>query len=335
VCANHSRAYSTRGLASLARRSLLLARGASRGGAAAHDVPCNNKLGSKAGDLRWSSHSDGGPGGMDGPRAPLDRGAAVLRLEGSHPGRDTRRRTPTSPVPHREGTKEGGKRKMAAVVLTLGRRCSRGRLEGRRWRGEGVLGDVDDHGGVVVPSPGPAPSPSQTTFSPLLVTAVADSGLGASAALRWAALLLGLTQRRCPLLPPFHGVHIGEEERENPNGGWWLGRSGRSLPLPLKPGAANIGAKAPICPGLDQPGGRGGTCSLCASSDAGARDAGAKGETPPRGRVRFACVRAPAPRRAGQPGGESVPCRARGCCAGHLVRRGSEAREERLRMGMS
>jgi hypothetical protein len=62
----------------------------------------------KAGDLRWSSHSDGGPGGMDGPRAPLDRGVIVLRLEGSHLGRDTRRRTPTPPVPHREGTKEGG-----------------------------------------------------------------------------------------------------------------------------------------------------------------------------------------------------------------------------------
>jgi hypothetical protein len=78
-----------RNLTSLARRSLLVARGAYRGGAAAHDISCNNKLGSKAGDLRWSSHGDGGPEGMDGPRAPHDRGAAVLRLEGSHPGKDT------------------------------------------------------------------------------------------------------------------------------------------------------------------------------------------------------------------------------------------------------
>jgi hypothetical protein len=65
---------------------------------------------------------------MDGLRVPHDRRAAVLRLEGSHPGKVTRRRTPTPPVQHREETKEGGKRKMAAVVLTLGRRCSRGRL---------------------------------------------------------------------------------------------------------------------------------------------------------------------------------------------------------------
>jgi hypothetical protein len=65
---------------------------------------------------------------MDGPRAPHGRGAAVLRLEGSHPGKVTRRRTPTPSVRHREETKGGGKRKMAAAVLTLGRRCSRGRL---------------------------------------------------------------------------------------------------------------------------------------------------------------------------------------------------------------
>jgi hypothetical protein len=78
-----------RSLTSLARHSLLVARGAYRGGAAAHAISCNNKLSSKAGDLRWSSHGDGGPEGMDGPRAPHDRGVAVLRLEGSHPGKDT------------------------------------------------------------------------------------------------------------------------------------------------------------------------------------------------------------------------------------------------------
>jgi hypothetical protein len=96
-------------------------------------------------------------------------------------------------VPHREETKEGGKRKMVVVVLTLGRWCSHGRLEGRRWRGEGVLGDVDVHGGVDVPAPCPAPPPAQTTSSPLLVTAVADSGLGASAALQCTTFLLGST----------------------------------------------------------------------------------------------------------------------------------------------
>jgi hypothetical protein len=90
---------------------------------------------------------------------------------------------------------------MAEVVLTLGRWCSRGRLEGRRWRGEGVLGDVDVHGGVDVPAPGPAPPPAQTASSPLLVMAVADSSLGVSAALRCAAFLLGST-RACARAGP-------------------------------------------------------------------------------------------------------------------------------------
>jgi hypothetical protein len=55
---------------------------------------------------------------------------------------------------------------------------------------------VDVHGGVDVPAPSPAPPPAQTASSPLLVTAVANSGLGASAALRCAVFLLGSTQRR-------------------------------------------------------------------------------------------------------------------------------------------
>jgi hypothetical protein len=119
---------------------------------------------------------------------------------------------------------------MATVVLTLGRWCSRGRLEGRRWRGEGVLGDVDNHSGVVVPAPGPAPSPAQTAFSPLHVMAVADSGLGPSAALQCVAFLLGSTQRRRPLLPPSHSVLTGEEEMENPNEVGGLGVQVAALP---------------------------------------------------------------------------------------------------------
>jgi hypothetical protein len=61
---------------------------------------------------------------------------------------------------------------------------------------------VDVHGGVDVPAPRPAPPPAQTTSSPLLVTVVADSGLGASAALRCATLLLGSTQRWCAFSLP-------------------------------------------------------------------------------------------------------------------------------------
>jgi hypothetical protein len=195
----------------------------------AHDVPCNNKLGSKGGVLRWSSHGDGGPEGMDGPRAPHDRGAAVLRLEGSHPGKDTRRRTPTPLVPHKGETKEGEKRKMAAVVLTLGRWCSRGRLEGGRWHGEGVLGDVDIHDGVDVPAPGPAPPQVQMASSPLLVTAVADSSLGVSAALRCAGFLLGSTQRRRAFSLPLTACSLVKKGK-TPMGVGGLGARVAALP---------------------------------------------------------------------------------------------------------
>jgi hypothetical protein len=65
----------------------------------------HNALGSMASDHRWSSHGDSGPGGMGGPRAPHKRDAAVLRLEGQHPGMDTLRRTPTLPVLNREELK--------------------------------------------------------------------------------------------------------------------------------------------------------------------------------------------------------------------------------------
>jgi hypothetical protein len=54
---------------------------------------------------------------------------------------------------------------MAVVVLTLGRWCSRGRLDGGRWRGGGVLGDVGIHGGVDVPALDPAPPQAQTASS--------------------------------------------------------------------------------------------------------------------------------------------------------------------------
>jgi hypothetical protein len=137
-----------------------------RSGSAQH--PLHSALGSKAGDHRWSSHGDSGPGDMDGPRAPHNRGAAVLRLEGRQPGKDTQRRTPTPPVPNREEIKEGGKRKRAAVMLTSGRRCSRGRLEDGRWHGEGVHGEVGVLGSVDVPAPVRLPLPTRTASSPSL-----------------------------------------------------------------------------------------------------------------------------------------------------------------------
>jgi hypothetical protein len=135
-----------------------------RSGGAQHLL--HSVLGSKASDHRWSSHGDGGPGGMGGPRAPHEHGATVLRLEGQHPGMDTRRRTPTPPVPNREEIKEGGKRKVAAVMLMSRRRCSRSRLEDGRWRGERVCGEVGIPGGVDVPAPVRLPLPTRTASSP-------------------------------------------------------------------------------------------------------------------------------------------------------------------------
>jgi hypothetical protein len=158
--------------------------------------PLHSALGSKAGDHRWSSHSDRGPGGMDGPRAPLNRGAAVLRLEGRQPGKKTRRRTPTPPVPNREEIKEGGKRKRAAVMLTSGRRCSRGRLEDGRWRGEGIHGDVGVLGGVDVLTPVRLLLPTRTASSPSLERRLKSSSLVRRRRPGASAPSLGSTRRR-------------------------------------------------------------------------------------------------------------------------------------------
>jgi hypothetical protein len=69
----------------------------------------HDTLGTKAGNHKWSSHGVGGPGGMSGPRAPHERDAAVLRLDGRQPGKETRRRTPTPLAQNRAESKEGGK----------------------------------------------------------------------------------------------------------------------------------------------------------------------------------------------------------------------------------
>jgi hypothetical protein len=116
-------------------------------------------------------------------------------------------------VPDREEIKEGGKRKMDAVVLTLGRWCSRGRLEGGRWHGEGVLGGVGVHGGVDVPAPVRLLLPTRTASSPLLVAAVVVVVLGASTAFRCGRAFPWLDAAAARLLPPSHGTLSGEEEK--------------------------------------------------------------------------------------------------------------------------
>jgi hypothetical protein len=294
----------------------------------------HSALGSKAGDHRWSSHGDGGPGGMDGPRAPLNRGATVLRLEGRQPGKDTRRRTPTSLVPDREDIKEGGKRKMAAVVLTLGRWCSRGRLEDGRWHGEGIHGGVGVHGGVDVLAPVRLLLPTRAASSPLLVAAVVVVVLGAPTASRCGRAFPRLDAAAARLLPSSLSAW-SLVKKGKPQWGWWLGRSGCGLALPLKPGAVDVGAKAPNCPGSDRPGGRGSACSLRISQDAGARDVGAKEEVPCRARFDSrACAHRLLGVRVSGRGARPIS-RARGCGAGRPVRphprRGGE--KDRRRKG--
>jgi hypothetical protein len=233
----------------------------------------HSALGSMASEHRWSSHGDGGPGGMGGPRAPHERDAAVLRLEGQHPGMDTRRRTPTPPVLSREELKEEGKRKVAAVMLTSGRRCSRSRLEDGRWRGE-----VDVPGDVDVPAPVRLPPPTRTASSPSHERRLKTSSLACRRRPGASAPSPGSTRRRrvCSLsLTVWPLVKEGK-----PQWGSWLVRSGCSLTLPLNPGVAAVWAKAPICPGLDRPGGQGGAGFPRARQAVGRGAKGGKSEIP-------------------------------------------------------
>jgi hypothetical protein len=154
---------------------------------------------------------------MGGPRAPQGRGAAVLRLDGSHQAR-----TPDG-VPQRrrfntEKKSRRGRGEEDWAALTSGRRCRRGRL--------GVDGGVAQA------------FPAATRLSLLrsgsflntdgLLSFPCDNGRGlrpwlVGGVLVLDLLLLGSTQRRRPLLPPSHGALTGEEERENPKGVGGLG----------------------------------------------------------------------------------------------------------------
>jgi hypothetical protein len=248
------------------------------------------------------------------------RDAAILWLEGQHPGMDMRRRTPTPLVLNREELKEGGKRKVAAVMLTSGWRCSRSRLEDGRWRGEvGVPGDVD------VPAPVRLPLLTRTASSPSHERQLKTSSLACRRRPVASAPSPGSTWRRrvCSLsLTAWPPVKEGK-----PQWGWWLVRSGCGLTLPLNPGAATVWAKAPICPGLDQPGGQGGAGFPRARQAAGARREGGKSEIPAPSQVGSVRTHAPIPRRAGPLSGARVPSRARvaarvAWCAASMAGRG-------------
>jgi hypothetical protein len=85
--------------------------------------------GTKAGEHKGSSHGDGELGGMTSPRALTRRGAAGVWLDGQHTGKI---RVPTVCLdvanPALESNQGGREEEDGRGVLTLGRRCSCGRL---------------------------------------------------------------------------------------------------------------------------------------------------------------------------------------------------------------
>jgi hypothetical protein len=138
--------------------------GAPRGDMAAHSIH------------RWSSRGVGGPGGMSGPRAPHERNAAVLRLEGQHLGKATRRRTPTPSALNRAEIKEGGKGKRlrwcsrwGGGVAVAGSRTAMARRSRRSRR-------------RTVPCSGPAPFSDANGLLSFPRAAVEGDVLGGSAA---------------------------------------------------------------------------------------------------------------------------------------------------------
>jgi hypothetical protein len=156
-----------------ARRGYLETRGAARDGAAAHHVPCKECHGLTAGSHTNSSHGYGGAQGHEWPRrltpsrcgsptarrpaTKQDHAAALLNAAGSTKSRD-----------------QGGEEvKKAAAAVTLGRRCSRGRL--------GVevhVSEVGVHGGGASSAPALEHgrlSPSGTT-APILAAPAPDHG---------------------------------------------------------------------------------------------------------------------------------------------------------------
>jgi hypothetical protein len=123
-------------------RSSGVQRRSTRRGGGASTVPCTSIHGSTAGSHTSSSHGDGGTQGHEWPRSsfPSRCGSSVARRpahgQGNHGDASRRRRSITGKRPR------GRKGKGDAFVLTMGRRCSRGRL------GEEVhVGEVGVHGG--------------------------------------------------------------------------------------------------------------------------------------------------------------------------------------------
>jgi hypothetical protein len=121
----------------------LVSRGAARGGAAVHPpFPAQQSTARRPVPTQVPRTATAAHKGMSGPGAPSRRGAAVLQRERQHTGRVILATRLNVVGASQERDQVGGKERAAAVVLTMGRQCSRGRLDE-----EVHVGEVGVHGG--------------------------------------------------------------------------------------------------------------------------------------------------------------------------------------------
>jgi hypothetical protein len=116
-------------------------RSARRGGGATTQL-CTRFHGSTVGSIHNPCTATAALKSMGGSGAPSRRSTAVLRRDGQHPGKINRATRLYVAGASQERDQGGGKDRAVAVVLTMGRRCSRGRP------GVGVrVGEVGVHDG--------------------------------------------------------------------------------------------------------------------------------------------------------------------------------------------
>jgi hypothetical protein len=132
----------TRGLTMPTRRGRLVSRGAARDGAAAHPpFPAQQSTARRPVSRQVPRTATAAHKGMSGPGAPARRGTTVLRHEGQHTGRVIMATRLDIAGASQERDQGGGKERTTAAVLTMGRRCSHGRLGGEiHVGGVGVRG---------------------------------------------------------------------------------------------------------------------------------------------------------------------------------------------------
>jgi hypothetical protein len=131
---------------------------AREGTAALAHSPCTKVHGATADPTHGTRTATAALKSTSGSGAPARRGTAVLRREGRHPGKNNGALHHDAARSSQEGDQGRRKKSTAVVVLTMGRRCRRCRLGE-----EGLAGEVDVHGDglprVQLLAPGPCFAP--------------------------------------------------------------------------------------------------------------------------------------------------------------------------------